>query len=316
MENMIHIKKLDEGLSVFKALASELRIEIVKMLMENRQLSMNEIASGLGITNGALTSHIKLLEKAGIVKIENVRIGHGNQKICKVATDQILIDVESANDNQEKQTYNTEIQIGHYSDYKVYPTCGLATPEKLVGVVDDARYFAHPDRINAEILWFTKGYIEYMIPNMLPDARVIDKITLSFEIGSEAPGYNNDWPSDIEFFINDIRLGMWTSAGDYGDVRGIFTPEWWESNWNQYGMLKVLTIDMRGTFIDGIKISDVSINDLNLDYRSKIRFRYQVSEDAANVGGITLYGKGFGNYNQDIKVHISYRPMQRKMIQK
>ena len=81
-------------------------------------------------------------------------------------------------------------------------------------------------------------------------------------------------------------------------------------------MLKVLTIDMRGTFIDGIKISDVSINDLNLDYRSKIRFRYQVSEDAANVGGITFSGKGFGNYNQDIKVHISYRPMQRKMIQK
>ncbi|MEE1306291.1 MAG: winged helix-turn-helix transcriptional regulator [Agathobacter sp.] len=312
---MIHIKKIDEGFPIFKALASELRIEIVKMLMENRELSMNEIATRLGITNGALTSHVKLLENAGIVKIENVRIGHGNQKICKVAVDQILIDVESANDNQEEQTYNTEIQIGHYSDYKVYPTCGLATPEKLVGVVDDCRYFAHPDRINAEILWFTKGYIEYMVPNLLPDATVIDKITLSFEIGSEAPGYNNDWPSDIEFFINDIRLGMWTSAGDYGDVRGIFTPEWWVPNWNQYGLLKVLTIDMRGTFVDGVKISDVSINDLNLDNRSKIRFRYQVSEDAANVGGITLYGKGFGNYNQDIKVRISYKPVLRKRIQ-
>ena len=56
---MLHIKSLDEGLEVFKALGSEIRINIIKLLLENREMNMNELASSLGITNGALTSHIK-----------------------------------------------------------------------------------------------------------------------------------------------------------------------------------------------------------------------------------------------------------------
>ena len=66
---MLHIKSLDDGLEVFKALGSEVRINIVKLLLENREMNMNELASSLGITNGALTSHIKKLEEAGIIKV-------------------------------------------------------------------------------------------------------------------------------------------------------------------------------------------------------------------------------------------------------
>ena len=65
---MLHIKSLDEGLEIFKALGSEVRINIVKLLLENREMNMNELASSLGITNGALTSHIKKLEETGIIK--------------------------------------------------------------------------------------------------------------------------------------------------------------------------------------------------------------------------------------------------------
>ena len=50
---------------------------------------------------------------------------------------------------------------------------------------------------------------------------------------------------------------------------------------------------------------------LNLDYKSPIRFRFQVEDDAENVGGLTLFGKGFGNYNQDMEVQISYSPAVR-----
>ena len=41
---MLHIKNLDEGLEVFKALGSEVRINIVKLLLENREMNMNELA--------------------------------------------------------------------------------------------------------------------------------------------------------------------------------------------------------------------------------------------------------------------------------
>lgn len=307
---MLHVKNLDEGLKVFKALGSELRINIIKLLQENHEMNMNELATSLGITNGALTSHIKKLEESGIIQVMTERGGHGNQKICKVAVDKIVVDVESEETEEDQNIYNTEVKVGHYSDYNVYPTCGLATSKAIVGEVDDPRYFSHPDRINAGILWFTKGYIEYMIPNLLPSATKIDQITVSLEISSEAPGINNDWPSDISIFLNDVKIGTWTSPGDYGDVQGIFTPDWWFPNWNQYGLLKMIVINKKGTFVDGLKISDVTINQFNLDYKSTVRFKFEIEEDAKNIGGITIFGSEFGNYNQDIKVRIAYSPIE------
>ena len=307
---MLHVKNLDEGLEVFKALGSELRINIIKLLQENHEMNMNELATSLGITNGALTSHIKKLEESGIIQVMTERGGHGNQKICKVAVDKIVVDVESEETEEDQNIYNTEVKVGHYSDYNVYPTCGLATSKAIVGEVDDPRYFSHPDRINVGILWFTKGYIEYMIPNLLPSATKIDQITVSLEISSEAPGINNDWPSDISIFLNDVKIGTWTSPGDYGDVQGIFTPDWWFPNWNQYGLLKMIVINKKGTFVDGLKISNVTINQFNLDYKSTVRFKFEIEEDAKNIGGITIFGSEFGNYNQDIRVRIAYSPME------
>ena len=307
---MLHVKNLDEGLEIFKALGSELRINIIKLLQENHEMNMNELATSLGITNGALTSHIKKLEESGIIQVMTERGSHGNQKVCKVAVDKIVVDVESEENEEDQIIYNTEVKVGHYSDYDVYPTCGLATSQAIVGEVDDPRYFSHPDRINAGILWFTKGYIEYMIPNLLPSATKIDQITVSLEISSEAPGINNDWPSDISILLNDVKIGTWTSPGDYGDVQGIFTPDWWFPNWNQYGLLKMIVINKKGTFVDGLKISNVTINEFNLDYKSTVRFKFEIEEDAKNVGGITIFGSEFGNYNQDIKVRIAYSPME------
>lgn len=306
---MIHIKKIEDGMPIFKAFGSEIRVNIVKLLIEKKQMSMNEIAKALGVTNGALTSHMRILEEAGVVVVLSERNVHGNKKMCRLNEKQILLDLESSETEKKELIYDTEVKVGLYSDYSIYPTCGLATSEALIGAVDDSRYFAHPDRINAGILWFGKGYVEYIIPNLLPEATKIEKLTVSFEVSSEAPGVNSDWPSDISFLLNDIKVGTWTSAGDYGDVRGIFTPNWWYDNWNQYGLLKVLTIDKDGTYIDGLKISEVNIKQLDLDYRSVIKFKFMVAEDAAHVGGLTIFGSGFGNYNQDIKVHITYSQM-------
>ncbi|NLM12868.1 MAG: winged helix-turn-helix transcriptional regulator [Epulopiscium sp.] len=305
---MLHIKSLEEGLDIFKALASDIRISIIKLLLSTNELNMNELAAQLNITNGALTGHIKKLENCGLISISNESTGHGNQKKYMVHLDKILIEINSKED--EQNVYETNIKVGHYSDYHVFPTCGLATSRSIIGEVDDPRYFSHPDRFQSDILWFTKGYVEYLIPNFLPASQKIDQITISLELGSEAPGYNDTWPSDIHFYINNKWIGYWTSPGDFGGTKGIFTPDWWEINWNQYGLLKLIVINRKGTFIDGLKISDVSLNDFDLDYRSTIKFKLAVPEDAKHVGGLTIFGKSFGNYNQDINVRIHYSPYE------
>ena len=305
---MQHITSLDDGLEIFKALGSKIRIDIIKLLLEKKEMNMNELAAELKITNGALTSHIKKLETCGIITISNESSGHGNQKICSLHQDKILIEFDASEDFQN--VFTTDLKIGHYSDYLVYPTCGLASANALIGEVDDTRYFAHPDRYNADILWFAKGYVEYEIPNFIPHSQKITQIMISAELGSEAPGVNDAWPSDISFYLNNVYLGNWLSPGDFGDVKGIFTPDWWFPNWNQYGLLKLLVINKKGTFIDGLKISEINIQDFNLDFRSKIKFRLAVNDDAEHVGGLTIFGKSFGNYNQDIKISISYAPIE------
>lgn len=305
---MIHITNLRDGLEVFKSLGSEIRIKILEILLENGPMNMNSIASSLNITSGSLTGHIKKLEECGLITTTNETASHGNQKICSIAQYKVLLDFEEA--MQDTSVFNTHVRIGQFTSHNIYPTCGLATSEKVVGSLDDVRYFNHPDRYNADILWFTKGYVEYTIPNLIPLNNRVSTIAISMEISSEAPGVNSNWPSDISFFINDVPLGMWTSPGDFGDKKGIFTPMWWSANLNQYGLLKMLVIGKDGTYIEGLKISDVSCNDLNLDSNSDIRFRIAVLEDAKNVGGLTLFGKSFGNYDQDIDVSINYVPIK------
>lgn len=310
---MLHIESLDKGLELFKALGSDVRIEIIKILKKHKNMNMNELASKLNITNGALTSHIKKLEACGVISTSNEAEGHGNQKICSLLLDKILIDIDNKEENEN--AYKTELKVGHFSNYNIFPTCGLASAQRIIGDVDDIRYFSHPDRFDADLIWFTKGYVEYMIPNFIPYSQKISQIMISLEISSEAPGSNSNWPSDISFYLNDVYLGGWMSPGDFADVQGIFTPDWWEHNWNQYGLLKLLIINEYGTFIDALKISDVTINDFHLDSSSQLKFRIGVDDDAEHIGGLTIFGKSFGNYAQDIKVQINYVPMEDKEIE-
>ena len=102
---MLHITSLMDGLEIFKALGSDVRIEILNILLENNNMSMNELASRLKITNGALTSHIKKLESCGLITTSSESAGHGNQKICSVHLDKILIDLEK--EEEFSNVYNT-----------------------------------------------------------------------------------------------------------------------------------------------------------------------------------------------------------------
>lgn len=305
---MLHIKSLSEGLELFKALGSDTRVEILELLLEEKRMSMNRLASRLDLTGGALTAHIKKLEACGLISVSSDPASHGNQKLCSLTTDRILIDI-----SRERKTPNvqiTEMKVGHYSARSVFPTCGIATPSALIGETDDPRYFDHPDRFNADILWFARGFVEYTVPNFLTRSQKITGLGVSCEMSSEAPGVNSHWPSDISFFVNGVKLGVWTSPGDFGDSKGILTPDWWPVNWNQYGILKLLTVTDQGTFIDGLKISDVTVGDLSLAPGQPLTFRVGVMEDSENVRGVTLFGKSFGNYRQDIRFSFYHEPIE------
>ncbi|MBO5620358.1 MAG: winged helix-turn-helix transcriptional regulator, partial [Butyrivibrio sp.] len=115
---MLHIKTLDEGLELFKALGSDVRVEIIKILIKESGMNMNELASRLKITNGALTSHIRKLEECGVVTVSAEASGHGNQKVCSVNLDKILIDIQDA--PKDENVYTADIKIGLFTDFEVF----------------------------------------------------------------------------------------------------------------------------------------------------------------------------------------------------
>jgi predicted transcriptional regulator len=165
--------------------------------------------------------------------------------------------------------------------------------------------FLDPDRMKAGLIWFTRGFVEYKFPNnaKLSQSK-IESMEFSMELSSEVPGTSADWPSDITLSVNGIEIGTWMSPGDFGDKRGVYTPEWWKLKGSQYGKLKSWRVTNEGTYVDGVKISPVSLVDLDLSNHHSIRLRIAVKPDAKHPGGINIFGRGYGNYDQDIIMRL------------
>lgn len=291
-----------DNLPFFEALASDVRLKIINMLSEE-ELNIKSIAEKLGISSPIVLQHIKKLEEAGLVTTRFVKRNGSKNKICKLvfAEYRLMLDFRRMG---LPAVRTASIPVGHYCSIDGKPTCGLATEKGVIGFRDDPGVFWEPERVNAELLWFRQGYVEFRVPNYLTTEQVVTEIELSFEIASEAPDFVEDWPSDIIFYFNGIELGTWTSPGDYGVKRGLLTPDWWPSN--QYGLLKTLHITQDGVKMDDEELSDVTLAEVLTGQNHSWNFRFEVAENAKNVGGLTLYGKKFGNHAQDIVVRTYF----------
>jgi predicted transcriptional regulator len=299
----------NEHLPVYEALASAVRLKMIQLLA-NRPMNIRELAEATELSSAIMTMHVKKLEKAGIIYTDMIPGKAGVQKLCVLDVEKIEI-AFPANLSQIKEFHQFDVSVGHYTDFQIEPTCGLATREKIIGEFDEPRYFLDHDRVNANIIWFGQGYVEYKIPNFLLSSNKPEELEISMELSSEAPDSNSNWPSDISFYLNNILLGKWTSPGDFADNKGKYTPSWWPSNINQYGLLKFLRVTPTGTYMDGNKISDVTIDDVGIREK-QWTFRVAVNKEDEHVGGATLFGAGFGNYNQDIIFRLYYTKEQKQ----
>ena len=296
---MIYLKDFKQGRILYEALDSEVRLGILDELLQKGELNLAYFAKRFNVSNGAITAHIKKLHAAGLIDISTSSGIRGTQKICSLATDKIVIDF-LPHPNEEGRVESVHIDVGHYVDYCVRPTCGLATDERVVGRFDDPACFSYPERFRAGILWFASGYVEYLVPNYLQEGERLRELHFSMELASEAPGYAAYYPSDISFSVNGNQLGVYRSKGEYNDRAGTVGPSWWYGNLGQYGKKVVLSVNEDGTFLGGVKVSETRIGDLGLKAGDQIRFRIAVPEDAEHCGGVTIFGKGFGDYDEGI----------------
>lgn len=291
--------------NTIKGLASEIRIKILTELRLG-QKNINELAAVLNLPQSTVATNITTLEKANLISYEIRKASKGNQKVCKNIYDEYVITFqEIEHDNEE--SIRVEMPVGLFIEYDISPPCGMCTSKKIVGYLDTPESFLEPERISAGLLWFEKGFVKYQFPNnSLNKKKPVRKLELIVELSSEIPGTNPKWLSDITLFVNEKDVGTWTSPGDFGDKRGKYTPEWWKLEGSQYGLLKTWMVTENGTFIDGVQISNLNISDLNLASHHSIKVSFEIKNNAENIGGINIFGKGFGNYDHDILLILSF----------
>jgi predicted transcriptional regulator len=301
---MMKVDVTTANMRILECFSSDTRVRMIELLNE-KPYNIGELAEALGLSSAIITKHIQKLEEAGLVATENLVGKRGTQKRCSLKLDQLTLVLRTSTPEEQpdQNRFTVDMPVGQYSAYEVRPTCGLASTEKRIGMMDDPRYFDDPERTKAEHLWFASGFVEYKIPNYLVGNQTASALAISLEICSEAPKYNENWPSDITFSLNGMDLATWTCPGDFGSRRGQYTPSWWVDT--QYGLHKTLSITDNGTFIDGVQFSGTRISQLNIRAGQELRFRISCPETAVHCGGVSLFGQGFGNYPQDIRVTIT-----------
>jgi len=293
-------------LTISKAIAKEARINILELLNE-RSLSVNEIAEQLGLPTSTAAMDVRILEDAGLLFTESQPGIRGSMKVSSRCCDKVVLKLLYDRSLRVKEnSVIINMPIGNYVDCEVYPTCGLVSEKNSIGIFDQPCSFYYPERTEAQLLWFYKGFVEYRFPNTLLDSADPRKFELTFEACSEAPFYRNDWPSDITVWVNGQELGTWTSPGDLGGRRGKFNPSWWPESLNQYGLLKDWRVTPDGTFLDNERISAVKLSDLRIGQSCFTSVKIGIKPDAHNVGGVSLFGEHFGDFPQNIVMRLDY----------
>ncbi len=278
--NFLTLRAADSH-GVLRSLASPARIDILRLLSAKGPMNVNEISAALSLPQSTVATSVLALEEAALIETRTVKARKGHQKICSARYDEIAIRFDLESEAPVDDVIEVAMPIGLYTSCAVEAPCGLCSAEGIIGLLDVPNFFLDPKRMQAGLIWFRRGYVEYKFPN---NARIlnetIDAIDFTMELSSEVPGTNPDWPSDITLWVNNVAIGTWTSPGDFGDKRGLFTPRWWKLEGSQYGKLKTWTVSDRGAFIDGERVSDVTLADLDIEGHHSIRLRIGIAENA------------------------------------
>lgn len=290
---------------IAKALSSQTRIEILKHL-RYRELNVNEIAEIMGIPSSSSAAHVKVLEESGIIKTTLLPGIRGSMKVCRIALDHVYVELNTSK-NLEQVEEIIKMPIGSYVDYNIGTTCGIVSSNGPIGTEDDPRCFFLPERVDAQLIWFGTGYIEYRFPNHSLTGKNVERLEISMELCSEDHEFNMNYLSDITLWVNQQEVGTWTCQSDFGGRRGKLNPDWWPDKNTQYGILKTWKITDQGCYIDEDKAKQWKLEEFELEKQNYISVRIGNKESGKNKGGLNLFGEKFGDFAQNIVMKIIFK---------
>ena len=87
---MLYFNSIAEAEEVFKALSTPMRIRIMELISENDNMSMNDLAETLGLTNSAISMHVSKLEAAGLIAIQTASGKRGIMKVVRPIHERLI----------------------------------------------------------------------------------------------------------------------------------------------------------------------------------------------------------------------------------
>ncbi len=104
---------------VLDALTSETKLRILKIIME-KPSSASDIAKELGYTLPAVTSHLRDLEEAGLIRLVERRKGKGRPaKLYSLSTKRVTIDIDLESFLELSSADNLEELASRYVEWKL-----------------------------------------------------------------------------------------------------------------------------------------------------------------------------------------------------
>lgn len=300
-------KDFDSIVALGDALASPTRLKILKQLqIEPFIKTVPQLVNELKIPTTTLMHHLEKLEKGKLIQVRYKGSSSGTTRVISRTYGECNLELMYGRYYQELELGNCaeqSLEIGSYADFE---------GEKIVFASENTLYsdigtpFSDKRHL-AQLIYTTHGIITYYFSNTVARNSIVKEIVFSLELCSEASYYDNDYKSNITFWINGKEVATYLSLGDYGDRRGMLTPTWWSSRNTQYGKLVNLKVNSQGVFLNDKQVSSkVTLKDLQLDKGNKIKIAFGNKDGCEHDGGFNLFGKKFGDYAQDLVLKIYY----------
>lgn len=183
---------------VLDCFSSVTKLDILRMLSEE-PLNISELANRLCISPPVITRHVARLESAGLVTSRMMPGKRGIMKVCALCEQKLEIDL-SCEDRETQADVFAELPLGSYVACSVATPCGLMSSGRTIGLRDDPRYFQNTECQKADMIWFSAGSLQYV----LPDTPAFDHQNLEIEF----------WMCCKSFGPVDDRLTLTFRCGD------------------------------------------------------------------------------------------------------
>ena len=179
----------ERDFNVVKALASPLRIRVLKLLRRRGPLNVNEISEALELPQSTIATNVQVLEESELVHTRVSKARKGQQKICAARFDEIIVALDAEPARRKKNVIEVEMPLGLYTSCKVSAPCGLCSTDGVIGALDVPDLFLDPARVKTALLWFGRGFVEYQFPNNAKALKAdLEALEFVLELSSEVPG--------------------------------------------------------------------------------------------------------------------------------